>query len=127
MPDVGFQQLIARLVAEVDPSLVATGPKPVHRRGREECIHPDGTTSVRYRELTRTERRDIVESANEYLRAAGVAEVPGGEDLFLALPRGVADMGELCSLLLQDIDERPTDHPSQMATALREAIPHRYR
>ncbi|WP_397558255.1 DUF5956 family protein [Microbacterium alkaliflavum] len=89
VPDVGFQQLIARLATEVDPSLVATGPKPVKQRVTDEITNPDGTTDIRQRYLTPTEQREFAEMSNEYLRDAGVDEVPAEEDLFLT-PCGMA-------------------------------------
>jgi hypothetical protein len=127
VPDVGFQLLIARLVAEVDPGLVTTVPKPDQQLVTDEVTDPDGETSVQQRPMTPAERQEFAEISNGYLADAGVGEAPPGEDLYLTLPDDVPDMDGLCELLLEDIGERPTDHPSQMAAALREVIPRRYR
>jgi hypothetical protein len=127
VPDVGFPQLIARLAAEVDPLLVTTGPKPAQQRVTDEVSSPDGATSVRRRDLTLVEQHEFAEMSNDYLTDAGVEPVPPDQDLYLVLPDDVPDMDELCRLLLEDIGDRPTDHPSQMAEALREVLPRRYR
>lgn len=127
VPDAGFPQLIARLAAEIDPTLVTTAQKPVEQPVTDEVTESNGSISVRHRFLTQAERGEFAEMTNGYLADAGVEEVPADEVLYLTLPDGVADMDELCRLLLQDVDDQATDHPSQMADALREVLPRRYR
>lgn len=127
VPEVGFQLLIAQLAAESNPLVVSTEPQPEELHVTDEVTNQDGTTGVRHRLLTPTERRELAEMSNAYLIDAGASPVPPDQSVLLTLPAGVPDMNALCRLLLENIGDRPTDHPSQMAAALREVIPSLYR
>lgn len=127
VPEAGFHLLIARLVAEsVKSEYLATVADTREPWLVRDDATIDGVLTTRLRPITDEEREELTDIANSYLIDAGVEPIAVGALLSLTLPDGVADMDELCEQLLAVIGDRPTEHPSQMAAALREILPQRY-
>ena len=124
--DNGYQMLVARLVSQLDDSLVTLLPDDEIHYADEECIELDGTVTHTRRPWTDEERDDVAQFTEDYLTAAGVEPFPRGMAVHLELPSGVESMDRLVELLLGDIGEEPT-FPGELAAVLRPAIRARYR
>jgi hypothetical protein len=126
VPESGWQQLIAWLVADVvSPELVATGPQPEGGLVLEFRTVA-GKTTEWHREFTEKDRAEVAEANNEYLFDAGVPPVPPGAAVYLTLPAGVTSMDEFCAELNEELADCNLVHPREQAAALREVLPHWY-
>jgi len=126
VPESGWQQLIAWLVAEsVSPTLVMLGPEPEHGPVLEYRTVAVKTTEW-HRAFTDEDGAVVDEANNEYLAEAGAPPLPAGTAVYLTLPAGVTSMDEFCAELNKELADRNLVHPREHAAALREVLPRRY-
>jgi hypothetical protein len=127
VPDNGYELLIAWLVAEINPALVAVVPDPpVSVHVDQWCEDADGNVTYSKVLLSDEDREEFARMVDGYLIDAGVPPLPRGYAVQLLLPAGVPTMDELCSVCWAAVAEVEDNHPSATAVALRPALQARY-